>query len=86
MGSHVVAATDKISELNFVKTPCISFSLFNDGPNSVYVGTNNAVVPNDAPINIREKYDLDAKARSIWRIRFVCASGETASVRVKTLR
>ena len=86
MGSYIISVTDDRSELDFRTTPRISFSLFNDGPNQVYVATNNATVPNDAPIKVREQYHLDARAKSIWRMRFVCDLGETATVRIKTLR
>ena len=86
-GDYKLSVTgDDTTILDLLRRPVSSFTLFNDGPGNVYVATNHGNVPNSAPIKSGEQYSLNARARVIWRISLRCDSGESATVRIKTLR
>ena len=64
--------------------PFISFTLINDGPNSVYLEINTDHRPNRvAPILINESYSYDATYPVIKFLIFDVDTGETAAIRLR---
>jgi len=66
--------------------PWISFDLYNDGPDPVYVMVNEEYLRYRAPIASGENLKVDMKKPLIRKIWLYCASGQTASVRMYAKR
>lgn len=67
-----------------VAEPLISFTLINDGPNSVYVEINNDTRPNRAaPILINESYNYDAIYPVITSLTLDVNDGDSAAIRIR---
>jgi len=84
-----LTVTDKISKITknkYATMPWISFDLFNDGPNPVYVVVNRNFVTRRAPLNSGESLTVDMKAPIIEKIYLFCDKGNTASVRIYAKR
>lgn len=78
------SATDVLDTLSF--SPAVfSCQINNDGPNPVFVDVNNAPSGN-APLNAGEQIVFDMHAPKIGSLYFKCAVGQTASLRVFTVR
>jgi len=65
--------------------PIHDFSIFNDGPNDVYLMVNDSPV-SKTPVKSTESLHVDMKAKKIYRIIVYCSSGDTAIVRIHALR
>ena len=64
--------------------PFISFTIINDGPNSVYLEINSDTRPSRvSAIRINESYSYDAIYPIIKSITFDVDSGETAAIRLR---
>lgn len=81
--------TDELFDLRSETTPSMpwmTFSLINDGPNSVNVIINNKTTAK-APVKRGEVLDVDMEARDkIHRVMLYCEKGETANVRIYPLK
>jgi hypothetical protein len=81
--------TDDITDLRHGTVPSMpwmSFSLINDGPNSVNVVINEKTMEK-APVRKGEILDADFLAKDkIERIWIYCEKGQTASVRIYALK
>lgn len=66
--------------------PWMSFSLINDGPNSVNVIINDRTT-DKAPVKRGEVLDVNMEAKDmIHRVMLYCERGETANIRVYPLK
>ena len=77
-----VDVTDVITELYHQKDgfPWYSFSLYNNGPNSVYCCVNNWKWA-EAPILVGQSVSFDFKRRgAITKVLLKCDQGETANI------
>lgn len=64
--------------------PFISFTLINDGPNSVYLDMNTEVSSGQiAPIKLNETFSFDAVYPVIHYLVLDVAAGQTAAVRIR---
>lgn len=66
--------------------PWITFNLFNDGPNPVYVDVNKDQPSLTAPLAIGDAIQVDMKVPKIKRVLLICSSGNTAAVRIYAKR
>jgi hypothetical protein len=84
-----VVVTDELFDMRNETIPSIpwmSFSLINDGPNSVNVIINNKST-DKAPVKKGEVLDVDMEARDkIQRVMLYCEKGETANIRIYPLK
>lgn len=76
--------TDVVTDLSQLAKymPWISFSLFNDGPDAIYISVNEDVADMDTPINKGEPFQADMGKRKIDKVLIVCAAGGHSSVRL----
>jgi len=81
--------TDEITDLRWetvTSMPWMTFSLINDGPNSVNVVINERTTEK-APVRKGEVLDADLLAQGmIHRVWLYCEKGQTASVRIYALK
>lgn len=81
--------TDELMDLSsetIPSMPWMTFSLINDGPNSINVIINDHTT-DKAPVKKGEVLDADMKAQDmIYRVMLYCEKGETASVRIYPLK
>lgn len=64
--------------------PWIKFTIFNDGPDPVYLEVNEEFLQQTTPLNIDESLAVDMITPQIEKVRLFCAVGQTASVRLFT--
>lgn len=62
--------------------PWRAFTLFNDGPNPVYVPVNEEAYVNRQPIRAGEQLRVDMKKRIIEKIVLYCDPGNVAFIRL----
>lgn len=78
------SATETLDSLAF--SPAVfSCQINNDGPNPVFVDINNAPSGN-APLNAGDQIVFDMHAPKIGNLYYKCAAGQTASLRMFTVR
>jgi hypothetical protein len=81
--------TEELTDLSretIPSMPWMSFSLINDGPNSVNVVINDHAT-DKAPVKRGEVLDADLIAKGmVYRVMLYCERGETANVRVYALK
>ena len=64
--------------------PLISFTLINDGPNSVYLDMNTEIPSGEiAPIKLNESFTFDAVYPVIKYLILAVAAGGTAAIRIR---
>ena len=71
------------------KPPYVRATVFNDGPDPVYVFLNDVKIQSlrQAPLNQGDKLDIDTTAAKIQALFFACeTSSEQASVRIHLLK
>jgi hypothetical protein len=80
LGHYEDTITDKIKEW---EPPDIWFSgsLYNYGPNTVYVQTNDIAL-DFVPVELNENLEFDFKTAKIKKIYFKCNKGETAKIKI----
>ena len=86
-----VEVTDKVFHLTpqvEPSMPWMSATIFNDGPDPVYVSVHpkNWAVKADAPLKANESVQIDVKDKRIDFIALWCEKGKTASVRIFYLK
>ena len=82
-----LSITDEMTWVNrkmYPTMPWISFNLFNDGPDSVYVIVGPRV--KKAPLASGESLTVDMKAPKIKEVFLLCDPGNTASIRIYAKR
>ena len=81
--------TEELTDLSretIPSMPWMSFSLINDGPNSVNVVINDRAT-DKAPVKRGEVLNADLLAKGmVYRVLLYCERGETANVRVYALK
>jgi len=81
--------TEELTDLSretIPSMPWMSFSMINDGPNSVNVVINDRSI-DKAPVKKGEVLDADMEAKDkIHRVLLFCEKGETANVRIYSLK
>lgn len=84
-----ISVTDSITELsskNVPTMPWMVFTIYNDGPDPVFIMVNEEFVQDVTPLNFGENVTVDMKKRQIEKIFLHCASGLITSVRIFALR
>jgi len=84
----IISLNPNVSDSNLVLEdedymPWISFSLFNDGPDPVYVAVNEDEASSEGPISRGEQMSVDMGTRLIDKVILVCDVGEECSIRLK---
>uniref|UniRef100_A0A6M3LSR7 Uncharacterized protein n=1 Tax=viral metagenome TaxID=1070528 RepID=A0A6M3LSR7_9ZZZZ len=84
-----IPVTDSITELsplNVSTMPWMAFTIYNDGPDPVFMMVNEEFIQDVTPLNVGENVTVDMKKRQIVKIFLHCALGLTTSVRIFALR
>lgn len=79
------AISDVMLELyspNVITMPWTKFTLFNDGPDDLYMAVNSELKNLKAPIRAGESLPVDKKKAQIRMVRLQCIPGETTSIRI----
>ncbi len=84
-----ISVTDSITELsplNVPTMPWMTFTIYNDGPNPVFIMVNEEFIQEVTPLNSGENITVNMKKRQIAKIFLHCAPGLTTSIRIFSLR
>jgi len=83
LDSIKVTVTEEWSEI-VTTEPWISFYLFNDGPDEVYLSVNKKVPIEkiESPLEKGEDFNMDAKKPVINAVYLICKPGKSATVRM----
>lgn len=84
-----LAVTDAITELKPENTPTmpwIAFTIYNDGPDAVFLVVNEDFVQERTPLNSGENVTVNLTKRKVERVVLKCATGLTASVRIFAIK
>lgn len=71
---------------NMPTMPWISFTVFNDGPNGVYVRINEDLIQTHTPLNPGENITIGFGQPKINKITLLCAPGLLSSVRILAVK
>jgi len=71
-----------LTRRNTTNMPWTSFTIYNDGVDPIYITINGDFVQTHTPINAGESVAVDMHIRQIEKVVLVCATGNTANVRV----
>jgi len=80
LDDYTISVTDEYKTLE--GGPWFSFTLFNDGPNDVYVYVNDYKPVRETPLRSGDSINIDMQQPLIEKIILICNPGETASVRI----
>jgi len=78
--NNPLTITDELKEIKF-DYPAQSFSLVNDGDNTVYVWVNSMMRPKSA-VKSGETFNLDFELHKINYLYLQCENGQSTSVRI----
>lgn len=80
-----VAVTERVTVLDKSNTPTlpwISFVIFNDGPDPVYIKINEKETQTHTPLNVGDQLTVTMGKDNIEIITLTCAASNNASVRI----
>lgn len=76
----------KLTPAEVSSMPWVTFDVFNDGPDGVYVIVNQDYVTKKAPLKKDENLTVDMKRPIIEKVYLFCGTGKKASVRIYPLK
>lgn len=81
---NVTAQVTHLRKQDYPTMPWISMTVFNDGPNPVFIGVPYR--PVEAPLVMGEQLAINMVERKIKKVLLVCGPGNVAAVRIYALR